>query len=97
LPGLWTGIPAAPAGLLAGGAVLRRDGDPARSLRRHKGKTVSECLYRVVAPHFVCGLIVRGGRVVRCAPIVRWAAGKAWLEVWEYFRRKGYGVERVGK
>lgn len=33
--------------------------------------TESELLLRVVAPHFVAGLVVRDGRVVEAAPILR--------------------------
>jgi hypothetical protein len=33
-------------------------------------------LYRVVAPNFVAGVVAKDGRVVKAAPILRWALGK---------------------
>lgn len=47
-------------------------------------------LARVVAPHFVAGLLLDGDRCVEAAPILRWEVGKdrAWLRA--YFRRKGW-------
>ncbi len=32
---------------------------------------MSDGLYRVVTRYFVAGFVVRGGRIVECAPILR--------------------------
>ena len=34
-------------------------------------------LYRVVAPHFVAGVVFQAGRVTRTAPILAWCMGWA--------------------
>lgn len=49
---------------------------------------MADLLVRVVAPHFVAGLIVDNGVCVEAAPILRWAVGKRsdWLR--GYFVRK---------
>lgn len=52
-------------------------------------------LVRVVAPHFVAGLIVEPDeweelRCVQAAPILRWAVGKRREDLQEYFRRSGW-------
>ena len=41
-------------------------------------------LWRIVAPHFVAGLVVRDGRVVEAAPILGWARGRPWAGVRSY-------------
>jgi hypothetical protein len=33
-------------------------------------------LYRVDVPHFCCGIIVKDEKVVKAAPIMKWAVGK---------------------
>lgn len=33
--------------------------------------TLPDGLYRVVTSYFVAGFVVKGGKVVRCAPILR--------------------------
>ncbi len=53
-------------------------------------------LWRIVAPHFVCGLVVADGRVVEAAPIVRWALGRRWSDVREAMKRKGWSGEPLG-
>jgi hypothetical protein len=47
-------------------------------------------LVRVVAPHFVAGMLVDGDRVVRAAPILKWAIGKNRDFLRTYFRNKGW-------
>lgn len=53
-------------------------------------KNMEEVLIRVVAPHFVAGLVLRAGRVVLAAPILRWATGKPEDFLVTYFERKGW-------
>lgn len=50
-------------------------------------------LWRIVAPHYVAGLIVSGGVVVEAAPILGWSVGKEWRGVRRYLRGKGYRGE----
>ena len=57
-------------------------------------------LYRV---HFrmhgsvgVCGVIVREGRIVETAPLVRWAHGKPLAVLIGWVTRHGGSVERIG-
>jgi hypothetical protein len=52
-------------------------------------------LVRVVAPHFVAGLVFDGDVVVRTAPILNWAKGKRrdWLR--DYFQQKGWKASVV--
>lgn len=47
-------------------------------------------LVRVVAPHFVAGLVMDGDTCTDAAPILRWAVGKQRAFLSEYFRRKGW-------
>jgi hypothetical protein len=49
-----------------------------------------ETLVRVVAPHFVAGLIVRDGYCIRAAPILRRMIGWSSDQIREYFRQKGW-------
>lgn len=49
---------------------------------------MNEVLIRIEAPHFVAGLIVDGGVVVRTAPILSWARHKAWRNVAAYVETK---------
>ena len=51
---------------------------------------LEESLWRITAPHFCAGLVVRDGKVVRAAPILAWAVGKEWLVVKRYMVRKGW-------
>lgn len=53
-------------------------------------------LVRVTAPHFVAGLVMRDGRCVHAAPILRACVGKDATALREVFRRKGWraGVVR---
>lgn len=53
-------------------------------------------LIRIVAPHFVAGLVVDDkGIVRRAAPIVAWAIGRHVDKTLAYFRRKGWVVEAL--
>lgn len=48
-------------------------------------------LVRVVAPHFVAGLIIgRNERCTEAAPILNWAINKSRSELQSYFARKGW-------
>jgi hypothetical protein len=47
-------------------------------------------LVRVVAPHFVAGLIIENDACVRAAPILAWTLGRGTLYLRSYFRRKGW-------
>src|SRR5262245_40073478 len=38
-------------------------------------RPVTEILVRVVAPHFVAGVVARDGRIVEAAPILYWMMG----------------------
>lgn len=52
-------------------------------------------LVRVTAPHYCAGLEVESDRVVRAAPILKWAVGRDWSGVRAYFRGKRFRVEVV--
>lgn len=47
-------------------------------------------LVRVVAPHFVAGLVMDGAICRHSAPILKWAIGKNREELRAYFTRKGW-------
>lgn len=47
-------------------------------------------LVRVVAPHFVAGLIMTAGRCTEAAPILKYAIGKERDELRRYFTSKGW-------
>jgi len=49
-----------------------------------------EILVRIVAPHFVAGLILRDGKVIRAAPILKWTVGKQQKWLSQYFKSKGW-------
>ena len=52
-------------------------------------------LWRVTAPHYTAGLVVRRSDsvVVEAAPILSWAHGKRWKEVRSYLVSKGHHGE----
>ena len=56
---------------------------------------MSETLVRVVAPHFVAGLVIEQQRATVTAPILAWARGKHEDELREAFRRKGWRASIV--
>jgi hypothetical protein len=49
-----------------------------------------ETFVRVVAPHFVAGLIVVDNRVFEAAPILSWMIGKDQQWIRSYFKKKGW-------
>lgn len=57
---------------------------------------MSDVLVRIVAPHFVAGVIgQRNGAVITAAPIVRYMVGWTGDQVAAYCSRKGWACERV--
>jgi hypothetical protein len=54
----------------------------------------STCLVRVVAPHFVAGLVLADDRCAHAAPILRWCIGKSWSSLAAYFVGKHWSAER---
>ncbi len=61
--------------------------------------TMSGALVRVVAPHFVAGLVLdmhsAKERVIRAAPILRWTEGSLWSSVTGHFVRRGWTWQLV--
>lgn len=51
---------------------------------------MGETLVRVVAPHFVAGLIIVDGWCTEAAPKLKWAIGKDRDGLRAYFARKGW-------
>lgn len=49
-----------------------------------------ETVARIVAPHFVAGIIMSGDRCIRAAPILGWAVGRDTTDLRAYFRAKGW-------
>lgn len=50
---------------------------------------------RVVAPHFVAGLVLNSkGIVVEAAPILQWCYGKPYGELRPIFKKRGWKAER---
>lgn len=65
---------------------------------------MTDQLIRVVAPHFVAGIIMGADRCVRAAPILRWTIGKdraeplwAWHLVRAWARYPGLLREEVAE
>jgi len=54
---------------------------------------VDERLYQITAPHYCAGIIIRGGRVIEAAPILRWTLEKSQTYILGYFDAKRYGVK----
>lgn len=54
-------------------------------------------LYRVVAPHFVAGVIYdpKVGRIIKAAPILAWSTRMSFRDFLSYARRKRWGVAAV--
>jgi hypothetical protein len=52
-------------------------------------------LYRIVAPHFVSGIIVDGDTVIAVAPIVKYMRDWKIDKVFAYCQRKKWAIERV--
>jgi len=56
-------------------------------------------LWRVCAPHFVAGVVVRmDGSIAQCAPILGWlkSRGEPWSRLRALLRSRGYEVTRIG-
>lgn len=49
--------------------------------------------YRVVAPHFVAGVIASGDLVYQAAPILYWSVGRSFSYLRDYCRAKGWSIE----
>ena len=49
-----------------------------------------ETLWRIEAPHFVAGLIVKNDRITEAAPILRWAIVRSWSKTKVYMKGKGW-------
>lgn len=54
-------------------------------------------LIRIVAPHFVAGLLVDNGRVVVAAPILRYMIGWTGRQVGAYCAQKRWTWERLSE
>ncbi len=48
-------------------------------------------LYRITAPHFCAGIEIGG----KCAPILRYMRGWAFLQILIYCMKKGWTLEEV--
>lgn len=69
---------------LLGGSLVSRG-------PQHQGScTRREMLIRVVAPHFVAGLVIVDGVVSEAAPILAWSRGLQEDALRAYLRRKGW-------
>lgn len=51
------------------------------------------CLWRIVANHFVAGLVVADDLVVEAAPILGWTRGRRWHSVRAFCVRRGWHGE----
>lgn len=51
-------------------------------------------LVRIETPHFVAGLEIEGGRVVRAAPILKYMVGWPATRVREYAHRRAWRATR---
>jgi hypothetical protein len=49
-------------------------------------------LLRIVAPHFVCGIVLDGDTVVMAAPIVKYMVRWKVDRVYAYCRKNGWSV-----
>ncbi len=58
-----------------------------------------EVLIRIVAPHFVAGIVAKDGRVIAAADILRYMEREKWdgRRVAAYCKAKGWTWERVGR
>ena len=53
-----------------------------------------ETLYQIKAPHFVCGIVLSDrGRVVECAPIVRYMRSWGSVRIFSYCQRQGWEIQ----
>ena len=51
-------------------------------------------MIRIVAPHFVAGVVLKDERVIYAAPILKWMAGWTVDRVEGYCRSKGWEFQR---
>ena len=56
---------------------------------------MAELLVRVLAPHFCAGLVMRDGRCVEAAPILRWAVGRDRDQLRTQFAQRGWQAQIV--
>lgn len=56
---------------------------------------VSEILFAIDAPHFYAGVVVRNGRIVEAADIVKYMRGWNGERFADYCRAKGWRWEKV--
>jgi hypothetical protein len=54
------------------------------------GALLTSLLVRVVAPHFVAGLVMQGDRCTHAAPILAWAVGRSRKALQAAFARQGW-------
>lgn len=59
--------------------------------------TDSERVWQITAPHYCAGLVVSDGMVTDAAPIICWTVGKAWRDVRNQLRAKGYSGQQLPK
>lgn len=52
-------------------------------------------LYRIVAPHFVCGVVIENGKITTAAPIVKYMLGWTRQRLQTYAAGKGWTVEYI--
>ena len=57
--------------------------------------TRPESLLAIDAPYFYCGVIVRSGRVIKTAPIVRYTLGWTAQRLHQYCHGRGWRVAAV--
>jgi len=49
-----------------------------------------ETIVHVVAPHFCAGVVLRDGRCIAAAPIIKWALGKTTQQLSASFKKNGW-------
>jgi hypothetical protein len=54
-----------------------------------------EILWRIEAPYFVCGFIVRGGKIIKAAPIIKWLKGKTLFEARSWCNYRRFKVAKI--
>lgn len=52
-------------------------------------------MMRIVAPHFVAGVVISHGVVVRAAPIVKYMKGWLTPKVINYCKKRGWSVVTI--
>lgn len=60
--------------------------------------TPPETLVQVTAPHFCAGIVIREGKCVEAAPVLRWCIGQSRSYLSAYFHRKRWrAIIKVAK